>query len=142
MVLEDNPKKVFDDDWSEDEIAMYDEMVALCETRIGKDISHSNRFLIEMGAKMTINQMKGKYSDLTTDEIEKIRRSNLRAYKTPIHDTPTNDWYYSPDNPINKTDDELYDMTRVKPDEDDNIIEEDDPDNYLVKQVDKMLEIN
>jgi hypothetical protein len=33
-------------------------------------------------------------------------------------------------------------MTRVKPDEDDKVIEEDDPDNYLVKQVDKMLEIN
>ena len=142
MVVEDKPRSVYDDDWTEEDIAKYDEMVALGETRVGKDISPANKFIVEMCAKMTINQMKGKYSDLTPDEIDRIRRSNLRAYKTPIHETPPNDWYYSPENPINKTDAELYDMTRKKPDEDDKAIEEGDEDNYIAEQVDKMLEIN
>lgn len=118
MVLEDKPRSVYDDDWTEEDIAKYDELVALGQTKIGKDIAPANKFIIEMGAKLTINQMKGKYSTLTNEEIEKVKRSNLNAYNTPVHETPYNTWYYSPDNPINKSDEELYDMTRKKPDDD------------------------
>ena len=48
MVLEDKPRSVYDDDWTEDDIAKYDEMIALGQTRIGKDISPANKFIIEM----------------------------------------------------------------------------------------------
>jgi hypothetical protein len=141
MVLEEKVRDIYDDDWNEEDIGKYHELVNVGRTMIGKDIPPSNSFLVEMTARMTINQMKGKYSNLTNEEIDKIKRANKRAYSQLVHNTPPNEFYYSSNNPINWTDEELYDKTRVKPDEDD-VIKEEDPDNYLVEQVNKMMEIN
>ena len=141
MVLEEKPRDIYDEDWTDEDKAKYHELVNVGRGMIGKDIPKSNSFLVEMTARMTINQMKGKYSDLTNEEIDKIKRANKRAYSQLVHETPPNEYYYSSNNPITWTDEELYDKTRVKPDDDD-VIKEEDPDNYLVEQVDKMLEIN
>jgi|DEB0MinimDraft_4_1074332.scaffolds.fasta_scaffold00404_6 hypothetical protein len=131
------------EDWTDADRANY---YALCldgEKLIGSVIAPNNKFLIQMSARMTIEQSKGKFSDLTNDEIERIKRANNTAFKQMVHHTPTdNEFYYSSNNPINKTDEELYEMNTKKPEQDDDIIQEDDPDNYLVQQVDKMLEIN
>lgn len=148
MSIEEAPRPVYDDDWDDMDKAKYDELVVLGRQMLGKEIPPANEPLIYMSARMTINQMKGKFTDLSKDELDKIKRSNNRAFNQLVHETPgDNEFYYSSNNPINKTDDELYDATRVKPDDYDEItsnvaIEESDPDNYLVKQVDQMLGVN
>ena len=148
MVLEEKVKPVYDEDWDDMDKAKYDELVVLGRQMLGKEIPPANESLIYMSARMTINQMKGKFSDLTQDQLKKIKRANNRAFNQLVHETPVdNEFYYSSNNPMNKTDDELYDANRIKPDDIDDkssnlIIEECDPDNYLVQQTNKMLEID
>ena len=137
MVVEEQVKPVYDDDWNDLDKAKYDELVILGRQMIGKEIAPANEPLIYMSARMTINQMKGKFTDLTQDELKKIKRANNRAFNQLVHETPPdNEFYYSSNNPMNKTDDQLYDITRVKPDDCDSntsnvIIEECDPDKML-----------
>ena len=80
---------------------------------------------------------------LSDDEIKQIKQNNLNAFESGVvFETPYNEWHDSPDNPINWSNEKLNAQYLIPNDDNVNVIEECDEDNYLVKQVDKMLGVD
>jgi len=116
-------------------------MITNGRNMLGNEIPHDDAFLLDMAARMTINQKKGYKSSYTDEEIRQIKQNNLDAFNGgSTFETPYDEWHDSPENPINWSDEKLNSQYRNP--NDDDVIKEEDPDNYLVNQVNKMLEIN
>lgn len=140
-MLKERVKQVFPDEWTEEDKIMYDSMINYGRNMLGNEIPHEDAFLLDMSARMTINQKKNYKSTYTDEEIKQIKQNNLNAFESGVvFETPYNEWHDSPDNPITWSDDKLNAQYR-KPNDID-VIKEEDPDNYVVEQVNKMLEIN
>jgi len=58
---------IYPEDYTDEDKAVYDDLMARGELLIGKKIAKSDAFLIEMAVKMTINQMKGYVSPDTPE---------------------------------------------------------------------------
>jgi len=140
-MLKERVKQVFPDEWTEEDKIMYDSMITNGRNMLGNEIPHDDAFLLDMAARMTINQKKGYKSSYTDEEIRQIKQNNLDAFNGgSTFETPYDEWHDSPENPINWSDEKLNSQYRNP--NDDDVIKEEDPDNYLVNQVNKMLEIN
>ena len=136
-------KQIFPDEWTEDDKIMYESMITYGKNILGNEIPHDDAFLLDMSARMTINQKKGYKSTYTDDEIKQIKQNNLNAFESGVvFETPYNEWHDSPDNPINWSNEKLNAQYLIPNDDNVNVIEECDEDNYLVKQVDKMLGVD
>jgi len=76
--------------YTEQDIAMYDSLIAQGSTMIGKKISKEDEYLLDLSAKITINKHKGISNNLTPEEIENIRKINTEVMKQQVHETPDN----------------------------------------------------
>jgi len=140
-------KIVYPDNYSSEDKAIYLDLITRGKQLLGTEIGYDEEYLLDLSAKITINKMRGYDNGLSqeeVDEIKKIHKSNMSGtFQTP------SDMFYeglirteagTMEHPLMKKPEEVYKEHQTKPDDDD-VIEEADPDNYLVKQV-KMLEIN
>jgi len=122
-MLKERVKQVFPDEWNEDDKAMYDSMIANCKNILGSEIPHDDAFILDMAARMTINQKKGYKSVYTDDEIQQIKQNNLNAFESgTTFETPYNEWHASPDNPINWSDEKIN-AQYLDPNEDTQVTE-------------------
>jgi hypothetical protein len=76
--------------YTEEDIAIYDSLIAQGSTMIGKKISKEEEYLLDLSAKITINKHKGISNNLTPEEIENIRKINTEVMKQQVHETPDN----------------------------------------------------
>ena len=76
--------------YTEQDIAMYDSLIAQGSTMIGKKISKEDEYLLDLSAKITINKHKGISNNLSPEEIENIRKINTEVMKQQVHETPDN----------------------------------------------------
>ena len=82
----------YPDNYDEEDKAVYDDLILKGKQMIGSKIKENESYLIELGARMTIFQMKNpeKISNMTVEEIEARREEHLRALRQPVHMTPLN----------------------------------------------------
>lgn len=119
-MLKERVKQVFPNEWTDDDKAMYDSMIANGKNILGSEIPHDDAFILDMAARMTINQKKGYKSVYTEDEIKQIKQNNLNVFESgTTFETPYDEWHNSPDNPINWSDDKLNQKYQKHPNEDD-----------------------
>ena len=79
---------VYPDHYNNQDKAMYDDMLNRGESLIGKKLAESERFILDLAAKMTINKMKGLSNNLTQGEVDEIKaihkeNSNTLNFTTP-----------------------------------------------------------
>jgi hypothetical protein len=74
--------------YTEQDIAMYDSLIAQGSTMIGKKISKEDEYLLDLSARITINKHKGISNNLSPEEIENIRKINTEVMKQQVHETP------------------------------------------------------
>jgi hypothetical protein len=76
--------------YTEEDIAIYDSLIAQGSTMIGKKISKEEEYLLDLSARITINKHKGISNNLSPEEIENIRKINTEVMKQQVHETPDN----------------------------------------------------
>jgi len=141
-------KVVYPENYNDEDKAIYLDLITRGKQLLGTEIGYDEEYLLDISAKITINQMRGYDNGLRqeeVDEIKKIHKNNMSGtFETP------SDMFYEGliktemgeiPHPLYKQPEEVYYENQKKPDDDD-VIQEGDPDNYLVKQVESMLEIN
>ena len=79
---------IYPSHYTEEDIAIYDSLIAQGSTMIGKKISKEEEYLLDLSAKITINKHKGISNNLTPEEIENIRKINKEVMSQQIHTTP------------------------------------------------------
>jgi len=141
-------KIVYPDNYSSEDKAIYLDLITRGKQLLGTEIGYDEEYLLDLSAKITINKMRGYDNGLSqeeVDEIKKIHKSNMSgSFETPpemFYDGLIRTEAGNMPHPLIKKPEEVYKEHQTKPDDDDVVIEEADPDNYLVKQV-EMLEIN
>lgn len=91
------PAKVEHPMWmSEDDIAMYDQMISIGRLQLGKEIPKNEEYLLHIASMITLRQLKGmkpELSDETISELKRIHQEHLDAGL--IFQTPVSDWYES-----------------------------------------------
>jgi len=121
--------------YSEKDKMMFDEMMVMGQSLIGTKIKKSEDFLIELSARLTINQLNNREEQFSVEEIEELKKT----YK----DLTLNGLVYTPEdiqqgdklklsngelfnNPLSKSPQEYYnDNIEEKKNDLDNIINTD-----------------
>jgi hypothetical protein len=91
------PVKVEHPSWmSDDDVAIYDQMISIGRLQIGKEIGANEEYLLHIASMITLKQMKGMTMDIddpTIAELKRIHQEHLDAGL--IFETPQGDWYES-----------------------------------------------
>ena len=92
-----NPVKKEHPEWfNDDDVAYYDQMMALGRTQIGKEIGKNEEFLLDMSAIITLKQMKGMIVDIDDPSILELKRIHKEFQeKGLVFQTPPDEWYAS-----------------------------------------------
>lgn len=81
---------VYPENYDDEDKAVYDDLISRGRMLIGKKITKANEFMLDLAAKMTINQAKGYKPEMNDDEI----LEQMRAHKEALQDvdiiTPEN----------------------------------------------------
>lgn len=86
-------KVIYPTDYTDEDKAVYDDLISRGEMLIGKKISKNDEFLLDLSAKMTINQMKGYKSGLSKEEIDELKAIHKESALTPNFETPPELYY-------------------------------------------------
>tara|TARA_S200002703_G_scaffold122370_1_gene108289 strand:- start:48 stop:446 length:399 start_codon:yes stop_codon:yes gene_type:complete len=86
-------KIVYPSDYSDDDKAIYDDLITKGEAMIGKKIKANDRFLLDLAAKITVNKMKGYSNNFTDDQIEQLKARHKEAASNGIIETPPDIFY-------------------------------------------------
>ena len=120
-------KTVYPADYTEDDIANYDMLISQGANLIGTKLRQDETWVLELSAKMAINKHKGIDSELTQEEVDKLRKLHEDTRKQGVFETPSDymkDGFIHPtngdepyENPLNKSA-EYYNEQRLKPPKD------------------------
>ena len=86
-------KTVYPEDYTDDDKAIYDDLISKGESFIGKKIKSRDRFLLDLSAKITINQMKGYSNNFTDEQIEELKAKHRESANLGIIETPPDIFY-------------------------------------------------
>ena len=81
---------VYPEEYTDEDKAIYDDLISRGRMMIGKKIKHKDDFLLDLAAKMTINQAKGYKNDLTNEDILNQMYQHKEALKNVDVTTPEN----------------------------------------------------
>ena len=143
------PRIIYPDHYTPEDQAMYDDLMSRGESLIGKKLAENERFLLDLSAKITINQMKGYDSGFNEEEIEYMRQMHKEMALAGTIETPSDKFYddlielsdgTTFTHPLSKPAEYYYEQNKKAPEEDkdDDIIDENADDNYIVNQMNKM----
>lgn len=92
-----NPvKKEYPEWFNDDDVAYYDQMMALGRAQLGKEIGKNEEFLLDMSAIITLKQMKGMIVDIDDPSIIELKRIHKEHQEAGlIFETPESEWYES-----------------------------------------------
>lgn len=81
---------------SEDDISIYDQLLSMGKTQIGKEIGKNEEYLLDLSAMITLKQMKGMLVDIDDPAIAVLKRIHKEHFEAGlIHTTPADEWYMS-----------------------------------------------
>ena len=141
------PKIIYPEHYDDTDKSIYDDLLSRGEVLVGKKLGHNERFLLDLAAKMTINSLKGYDSGYSEQEIAEMKQMHKEMAQQGIIETPPDSFYddlvklsdgTTFKHPLSYPAEYYYEQNKTAPDVPD-VIPEDDEDNYLVKQVDKMM---
>lgn len=91
------PPKMQHPEWmSDDDIAIYDQMIAIGRLQIGKEIPANEEYLLHLASMITLRQMKGMVLEIDDPTIVELKRIHKEFQeKGLIHETPPNEFYAS-----------------------------------------------
>ena len=105
-------KIVYPQDYTDDDKAIYDDLISRGEAMIGKKIKANDRFLLDLSAKITINRMKGYSNNFTDEQIELLKARHKEAASNGIIETPPDIFYEKLQNgwkhPLSKPAEDYY----------------------------------
>lgn len=87
------PKIVYPEHYTDEDKAIYDDLISRGDALIGKKLSENERFLLDLSAKITINQMKGYTSGFSDEEINNMKAVHKEMANAGIIETPRDMFY-------------------------------------------------
>lgn len=91
------PSKKEHPDWmSDDDVAIYDNLLSMGRLQLGKEIGKNEEYLLDLACMITLKQMKGMLVDIddpTIAEMKRIHKEHAEAGL--IFTTPAEEWYES-----------------------------------------------
>lgn len=144
-------------DYDDELKSIYDDLYSRGKQLIGTKLKANEEYLLDISAKMTINQMRGIDNGLSVDEIDNIRKIHKQNMSGTFETPPelyydglmrTSDGTSVVKHPLMVSEEEMYEKHRQPPknvitngaiDEEHSGINDVD---VLTKQVGEMLEIN
>jgi len=80
--------------YCDEDKAMYDDLINRGDSVIGKKLSENERFLLDIAARVTINQLKG-YTDkcFNDDEIKEMKKIHTEYANAGVINTPSEMFY-------------------------------------------------
>lgn len=148
-------KTIYPEDYTDEDKAIYDDLYSRGSQLLGKKLSYNDEFLLDLSAKITINQMKGINNGLSKEEVDEIRNIHKQNMSGTFETPPelyyeglmrTSDGKSVVKHPLTITEEEMFDKYRTPPlpPKDVEIKEavEEAEVVSLLHKVDEMLEIN
>lgn len=91
------PAKVQHEEWmNEDDIAIYDQMIAIGRLQIGKELAKNEEYLLHIASMITLKQMKGMMMEINDPTIVELKRIHKEFQEQGlIFETPPNEFYAS-----------------------------------------------
>lgn len=145
-------KTIYPEDYTEEDKAIYDDLYSRGTQLLGKKLSYNDEFLLDLSAKITINQMKGIDNGLSKEEVDEIKNIHKQNMSGTFETPP--DLYYDGlmrtsdgksviPHPLSVSEEEMFKKYR-KPPKDVEVKEPcaDVDVKILTDKVDEMLEIN
>lgn len=86
-------------EYTAEDKAVYDDLISRGRMMIGKKIKQKDDFLLDLAAKMTINQAKGYKNDLSMEDIFNQMHQHKEALKNVNISTPE-DMYETGQHPL------------------------------------------
>tara|TARA_R110001592_G_scaffold338236_1_gene625212 strand:+ start:12418 stop:12876 length:459 start_codon:yes stop_codon:yes gene_type:complete len=149
-------KIIYPSDYNDELKAIYDDLYSRGLTLVGKKIRPQDEFLLDLSAKITINQMRGIDNNLSKEQIEEMKQMHLDNSSGVIITPPelyedglmrTADGKSVIRHPLDVPQEEVFDKTRIAPPPKDvNIhepVEEENDDvdiTILNTKIDEMLD--
>lgn len=84
-------KVIYPADYDEELKSIYDDLYSRGTQMLGKTIHPKNEFLLDLAAKITINEMRNIDSDLTKEEIDSIKK--MHKDTNGVFETPPELYY-------------------------------------------------
>lgn len=145
-------KTIYPEDYTEEDKAIYDDLYSRGTQLLGKKLNYNDEFLLDLSAKITINQMKGIDNGLSKEEVDEIKNIHKQNMSGTFETPP--DLYYDGlmrtsdgksviPHPLCASEEEMFEKYR-KPPKDVEVKEPcaDVDVKILTDKVDEMLEIN
>lgn len=91
------PAKVEHPEWmSDDDIAIYDNLICIGQAQVGKEIGKNEEYLLHISAMITLKQIKGMLVDVDDPTIAELKRIHKEFQEQGlIFQTPPDIWYSS-----------------------------------------------
>jgi hypothetical protein len=81
---------------TEEDIAIYDQMISMGRLQLGKELAKNEEFLLHLASMITIKQMKGMMVDIDDPSILELKRIHKEFQSQGlIHETPPDCFYES-----------------------------------------------
>ena len=81
---------------TEEDIAIYDQMISMGRLQLGKELAKNEEFLLHLASMITIKQMKGMMVDIDDPSILELKRIHKEHQEAGlIFETPSEEWYAS-----------------------------------------------
>lgn len=118
--------------YTDEDKALYDDLIARGDALIGKKLNENERFLLDISARITINQLRNYNEKCFNDEeIEEMRKIHKEYANAGIIETPSDMFYEdvimlsdgtSFKHPLTYPEEYYNEMSLKKPDENDKEI--------------------
>lgn len=91
------PAKIQHEEWmSEDDIAIYDNLISMGRLQLGKELPKNEEYLLHIASMITLKQMKGMLLDVNDETIAELKRIHKEHQEAGlIFTTPADEWYES-----------------------------------------------
>lgn len=91
------PAKREHPEWmSDDDIAIYDNLVSMGRLQLGKELARNEEYLLEIASMITLKQIKGMLIDIDDPTIAELKRIHKEFQEQGlIFETPPDIWYAS-----------------------------------------------
>lgn len=91
------PAKKEHPEWmSDDDIAIYDNLVCIGRAQLGKELARNEEYLLEIASMITLKQIKGMLVDIDDPTIVELKRIHKEFQEQGlIFETPPDIWYAS-----------------------------------------------
>ena len=106
-------KQVYPEGYNDADKAAYDDLITRGRQLLGSKINPKDEFLLDLSAKITINQWRGYDNNLSRDEIDNMKKMHKDMMNAGEIKTLPSDEFYDKLS-INEVDDETNEEVKIE----------------------------